>query len=59
MVTSIKDVNDVLLDILDKFDGKIQILYKFSGKLKRDTGEDISRLITYSQKHIKNKSLIF
>jgi len=55
----IKDVNDVLIDILDKFYGKIQILYKFSGKLKRDTSEDIYRLINNSQKYIKNKSLIF
>ena len=55
----IKDVNDVLIDIIDKFSGEIQILYKFSGKLKRDTSEDISRLIKSSHKHIKNKSLIF
>ena len=55
----IQDVNDVLIDILDQFYGKIQILYKFSGKLKRDTSEDVSRLIKKSQKHIKNKNLVF
>ena len=55
----IKDVNDVLIDILDKFEGRIQILYKFSGKLKRDTSEDINRLIKRTKKHIDNNYLIF
>ena len=55
----IKDVNDVLLEILNKFEGKIQIIYKFSGKLKRDTSEDINRLIKVAKKHIDKNYLLF
>ena len=55
----IKDVNDVLIEILNKFEGEIQIIYKISGKLKRDTSEDINRLRKEAKKHIDKNYLLF
>ena len=55
----IKDVNDVLIEILNKFEGKIQVLYKTSIKSQRDTSNDVYRLIKATRKHIKNGYLLF
>ncbi len=53
------DVNDVLIEILNKYEGKIQVLYKTSVKFKRDTSDDVNRLIEATQKHIENGYLLF
>jgi len=53
-----KDIHDVMSQILRKYDEKIQIIYKFSGKMKRDSSNDLSRFCKYNQKFIDNNSLL-
>ena len=55
----IKDVNDVLIQILDKYEGKIQVLYKTSAKLNRDISKDILRFTNNAKRHIRNRYLLF
>ena len=55
----IKEVNDVLIAILEKYHNRIQIIYKFGGKVKRDTSDDTGRFKNAVKKYVKNGSLIF
>jgi len=53
-----KDLNDVFLEILERFEGQIQIIYKFSDKLIRDKSNDFERFKQKSQKFIDNEYLL-
>ena len=54
-----KDINDVFLEVLERFEGQIQIIYKFSDKLVRDKSNDFKRFKKKSKKFIDNNFLIF
>ena len=53
-----RDINDVFLEVLERFEGQIQIIYKFSDKLVRDKSNDFSRFKKKSQKFIDKNLLI-
>ena len=53
-----RDLNDVFLQILEKFEGKIQIIYKFSDKSVRDRSKDFERFTQKSKRHIDKNFLI-
>ena len=54
-----KDLNDVFLEVLERFEGKIQIIYKFSDKLVRDKSNDFERFKQKSQRFIDKNLLVF
>ena len=54
-----KDIHQVISQILRKYSDKIQIIYKFSGKMKRDSSEDLYSFYKHNQKFIDSKSLLF
>jgi len=54
-----RDIHDVISEILKIYSDRIQIIYKFSGKIKRDSSDDLSRFCKKNQKYIKDKSLLF
>ena len=43
MVKISKDINDVLFQILEKYEGNVQIIHKFSDKKHRDKSVDFER----------------
>ena len=54
-----RDIHDIISQILKTYGEKIQIIYKFSGKIKRDSSDDLRRFMSLNKKYINNKSLIF
>ena len=53
-----EDINDVLFQILEKYEGNIQIIYKFSDKKYRDKSVDFERFKNRCKKHIEKNYLI-
>ena len=53
-----KDINDVFYKILEKYEGKIQLIYKFSEKVHRDTSNHFLEFKETCHKHIDKNFLI-
>tara|TARA_A100001388_G_C28762268_1_gene498507 strand:+ start:158 stop:1567 length:1410 start_codon:yes stop_codon:yes gene_type:complete len=53
-----KDIHNVISEILNIYKDKIQIIYKFSGKIKRDSSEDLSSFCESNKRFIDNNSLL-
>ncbi len=53
-----KDINDVLFQILEKYEGNVQIIYKFSDKKHRDKSVYFERFKNRCKKHIEKNYLI-
>ena len=55
----IKDVNDVLIQILNKYEGKIQLIIKTGAKMNRDINKDGIRFFEKAKKHIDSNYVLF
>ena len=53
-----KDLNNVFLQVLEEFEGRIQIIYKFSDKSVRDKSRDFERFKQKSKRYIDKNFLI-